>query len=387
MSWRPSALLMFALALVVATSSQPAYAWHRSGHMAVARIAWQELVEAGLGAKLVEILQHHPHRALFLEAGRPSDVAADEWLFVQAATWSDWVQNPRGEGISPEDAAAIRKKYGRGSWHFVNLPIVAADEAARFDEAAIRKECLEPEYDASGEPRHALAAQDRAVALCWVLHLVGDIHQPLHSATLISAAARFRPQQFLPPQGDNGGNRLAIKVANTDRNATELHAFWDARVFGDSPYPQVRRQVLLWTKETDFGRAKFAAELKKADALDWAEESRVLAISAAYRGSGGPLPALALPPHHGPADLIGLDAPVLPAGYQAAADAVAKKRLALAGYRLADVLRTRFAPPADPSERGEHGAPVSASAGAATARGRTGPGPSPATGRPALMSP
>jgi hypothetical protein len=56
-------------------------------------------------------------------------------------------------------------------------------------------------------------ATARAIALCWVLHLMGDIHQPLHTGSL------FTPLLFA--EGDRGGNGIRTG------NRSNLHADWD----------------------------------------------------------------------------------------------------------------------------------------------------------------
>src|SRR4051794_37148479 len=58
-------------------------------------------------------------------------------------------------------------------------------------------------------------AEDKAVALCWILHLIGDVHQPLHCATLYSP-------QF--ERGDLGGNSFGVKINGKEYR---LHTFWD----------------------------------------------------------------------------------------------------------------------------------------------------------------
>jgi hypothetical protein len=63
----------------------------------------------------------------------------------------------------------------------------------------------------------------RAVALAWVLHLVGDAHQPLHNS------ARITPQDTA---GDRGGNLFLLGGLYPRNN---LHAFWDAIVGFDAP--------------------------------------------------------------------------------------------------------------------------------------------------------
>src|SRR5437667_103063 len=61
------------------------------------------------------------------------------------------------------------------------------------------------------------AAEDRAVAVCWIFHLVGDIHQPLHNVAYFSSAPAF-------VQGDRGGNKFGVRA---DGRKWNLHAFWD----------------------------------------------------------------------------------------------------------------------------------------------------------------
>ena len=61
-------------------------------------------------------------------------------------------------------------------------------------------------------------SRDRAVALSWIIHLVGDLHQPLHCASRFNA-------DF--PDGDQGGNLFVIQPSDSVRQI-KLHAFWDA---------------------------------------------------------------------------------------------------------------------------------------------------------------
>ena len=54
----------------------------------------------------------------------------------------------------------------------------------------------------------------RAVALAWLLHLVGDVHQPLHCSSRVTSEDPF-------PRGDRGGNTFALDAGHN------LHAYWD----------------------------------------------------------------------------------------------------------------------------------------------------------------
>jgi hypothetical protein len=242
----------------------------------------------------------------------------------------------------------------------VNLPFVHSDETGKFDPAAIRKDILDPELDNHGEPRHLLAAmklslkvlaaqdapdQDKAVHLCWILHLIGDVHQPLHASALIGSKAKFDPEQFDPPHGDQGANRCAIKINATDQNAIELHFFWDALQFEDEPkFPIVESKVLEWLKDPLLQREKFP-ELAASAFLTWADESLELAKTSAYKEGSSLLKFRPLAAKHTKLDLEKLDAPPLSPTYKSNAAEVAKKRMVLAGHRLADQLKAALKNP------------------------------------------
>jgi hypothetical protein len=180
--------------------------------------------------------------------------------------------------------------------------------------------------------------EDKAINLCWVLHLIGDLHQPLHCAAFIASKAKLGAEQFDPPHGDEGGNRLAVKLKESDTDAVILHAYWDALLFHDEKsFVHVDATVAKLLNDPKNKRDQFP-QLAATDYLAWAEESFELAKTVAYKG--GSLKALPLPPHQ--INLQGLDAPVLPDGYKQAAEATATQRIVLAGYRLADQLGLVF---------------------------------------------
>lgn len=341
------------LLAVLSLTPKPASAWHNRGHMAVARIAWHRLVHDGLDRQAMQILNTHPHRELFLATGRPEEIEQDEWLFVQAATWPDWVRRPMAPGLDEPSAKLTAEEFNKPVWHYVNLPYIHPAEKGEFDEAALRTAILEPEFDELGNPRHVLAAikynlkriesaeaplSERAVAICWVQHLIGDLHQPLHAVGLIGSRSTLQTEEFLPPSGDQGGNRLAIRAHADDLAATPLHTYWDSRLMADLPYPTVQGRVLAWLNDPALSRAHFAAALEKKQPLDWADESFGLAKSVVYTDRGEFLKARPLPLKYMRTELEGMQAPILSAEYHARADKVAEQRMVLAGYRLGDAL-------------------------------------------------
>ncbi|MDB5391437.1 MAG: Nuclease [Planctomycetaceae bacterium] len=338
--------------LLLVLGTHPAQAWHNHGHKTVALIAWRQLGLANidLQQRAAAILREHPHRDLFLKTGRPAEFDEDTWVFMQAATWPDWVRDPKVNDSPVEDHDAIVAKYHKGNWHFVNLPYINPNEKNLFDEAAIRKQVLEPELDPQHEPRHALAAlkqslaqlaltdtppADKAVALCWAVHLIGDIHQPLHSVALIGSKQQFGPKGLLPPHGDNGGNKLAIRVKAEDPAGTDLHSLWDSLLVEKLTDTQLNALVHDWLQQPDFVRSRFTVALNKKDLLDWAIESRDLAQSVAYQGTDGLLKFHILSEHR---DLNDPQIPALPNGYLKTAGEVAQRQMILGGYRLSDQL-------------------------------------------------
>ena len=58
---------------------------------------------------------------------------------------------------------------------------------------------------------------ERALFARYVVHLVGDIHQPLHSVALFNKTY---------PSGDTGGNKLTVTLLNSTKS--NFHSFWDA---------------------------------------------------------------------------------------------------------------------------------------------------------------
>jgi S1/P1 Nuclease len=325
-------------------------AWHRDGHFAVARIAWKQLDE-GQQLAVARLLKAHPHYACYLAVDRPQQLVSEaEWAFMRASTWADWVRDPSGPGLDAEKRRAVRTQFNKPVWHYVDLPYIHPKDVGKFDADAIRKEILFPPYDERGEPRHVLAAlewcmkqlggtaaeADRAVALTWLCHLVGDLHQPLHGTSLIAAKETLDPS-LDPPGGDYGGNRVVVKTSADSPKAVNLHFYWDAVLFAEEPgVAGVDAMVAKLLRDPKLQREQLE-ELKATDFLAWAEESLALAKSTVYQGKDGFLGVRSLPAKQR-VDLNGFDAPVLPEGYAEAARAAAARRMVVAGYRLADQL-------------------------------------------------
>src|SRR5262249_51299472 len=168
----------------------------------------------------------------------------------------------------------------------------------------------------------------KAIALSWLFHLVGDVHQPLHTAQLFNADY---------PNGDRGGNEICVRVTETGQ-PMDLHRFWDGVITSSQNFTRLRNNATALRSRQEFHRSQLT-ELANTDFESWAKESFEIATKIAYRNDGR-----IGSPKGGNKDCRDVkDPPVLPVGYVVSASRIADRRMILSGYRLADLL-TRTTP-------------------------------------------
>lgn len=312
-------LLLTALSVLLAAMfSSESLAWSMGGHRVTGVIAAR--VIAVSPARVIEaltlIMRSHPAAVAFEsrvnEAG--SDPAARlERLFAEMAQWPDEVRS------------GPLKNYHRGSWHTIDIPFVAAGFKPAFEPQVAAENLLTAlRENARIAADLSAPAADRAVALCWIFHLVGDMHQPLHAATLFNAAF---------PDGDRHGGLFWVRPP-WGNDAVSLHYFWDSVVQRSQKMPDVERTAAQLLNSYAPAALDEMRErpYRGTDSFDrWArEESHRLAISESYRN--GQLAGAA----------ERRNAPHLAEEYVVNARALAARRMALSGHRLAEVLRAIF---------------------------------------------
>ncbi len=303
----------------LAVAAPPTYGWNRTGHRAIALIAYRQLDE-GTRQKVAALLRKNP-AAHDLWTGKKinsdTDLALD--AFMQASTFSDDVRPP----------SRFSREFHHATHHYVTFRIGLKDESKR-SAAPADDENLLTTYLANiaTVKSHQPAVTDakKALALCWIFHQEGDIHQPLHAISRYSNAF---------PEGDRGGN-LVHPFPNPRGNrpySKNLHAYWDD-MLGDDDVVRTfealseRVEVVL----SEFPRARFSkAEIDQDDVRVWARESVDAARDTVYRD---------LDPEVASYD-------ELPVAYEAEAQKLARRRIALAGYRLAEILNDLFGDPND----------------------------------------
>jgi len=274
--------------------------------MMIAAVAYEKLTPVA-HAHVAHLLQLNPDYPKWVSHTAAEE--RDELAFVIAATWADNIKSEPGyanDGDRPSGPNAARNigytdRLQHRYWHFIDLPFSTdhtplarpAVPNAQTQIALFRKTLSSPGAS------DALKSYD----LVWLLHLVGDVHQPLH------ASSRFTHSQ---PAGDEGGNLVSL-CEKPCRN--ELHAFWD-NLPGNGKRAIVAIRRANHLPEAD---AKVAAV---DDERQWIHESFMIAQNSVY------IPPIGTGPGPYFIDRV----------YLRIAHRVARDRLALAGARLARIL-------------------------------------------------
>lgn len=253
-----------------------AWAWNAAGHAAVAAIA-EPLLTPQASAQLQQLLVGDLDRY-----GK----ASGRTRLAEIASWSDEI---RDEAVKTDPAAY------RG-WHVRRNPVCgealgACQDGHCVDQLIIRQTSILADRT---QPLRA-----RNEALKWVVHLVGDLHMPLHSAV-----------------NANGGGARVRLAAYLKPGPLTLHEAWDG--------PLLEHALAGWERKP----VKPGGQTLAADApSDWMRETRAVALKAVYE----PLPGFSCETRL--AEPIVLDE-----RYREASVAVIRQQIEMAGLRLAQLL-------------------------------------------------
>lgn len=267
--------LLLCLVLQICLNS-PALAWDATSHRLSIYVAWEFLTPTQRDS-LIKILEKHPRFTEdFLDVMPANIMVGDEdtqarWLLGQAGIWPDLTR-----GLD-EDA---RIRYNRPNWHWIDgawtrgnaeqgnvyvgaepLPSVHGKPQGQTGGAAdVSNIILAIEYNQGLLQNRLSSAEEKAVALCWLLHLIGDIHQPLHSGALVSSS--------LFPNGDRGGNGIRT------RDGDNLHSTWDGAL-RSQPFDDTLRRMNFTVRTTLLDELSLDIDV-------WLQESRALLIEFVY---------------------------------------------------------------------------------------------------------
>ena len=272
--------------MLVSLSSQ---AWHQVGHRVVAAIAYKQLNEQ-TKSKVNDLISSI--KPIYPEY-------AD---FIMSASWPDLL--------------AVQGIHLFTHWHYINLAIIGDGGDYKVDR---------PDSDnavwAINQIKSAIKSdinqQEKARLVMFLIHITGDIHQPLHASEYYSLNT---------PHGDMGGNLFKIKSQNPQAN--NLHTLWDVAL-GAIPEDELGnplpKTIILSQANNimdEFPPSLFDRQISVDNPYDWAKESYNLALHQVYQG---------VKYNKEPTDK-----------YIEQGRHIAKQQMALAGYRLAAVLNKLF---------------------------------------------
>ena len=292
------------------------YAWNSPGHMVSGIIAYQVLRQESPGdhREVKAVLEKHPWYANQWQA-RLQDVPVadrDMVLFMQAARW-------------PDDVRLQGQANTTGQlWHYINWPFKPDGQPPSVQVGKPEPvNILTVMAENEGVMKNESNLEQKAIALAWLFHLVGDIHQPLHTAQLFTVDY---------PRGDRGGNEICVRVTEAGQ-PMDLHRFWDGVITSSSNLTRLRNETTAIRNRQEFQPSQLT-ELASASFEAWAKESFEIATKIAYRKSG----RIGIPKGGAMDCTMVAAASVLPAGYVVNASRIADRRMMLTGYRLADLL-------------------------------------------------
>ncbi|HVV02301.1 MAG TPA: S1/P1 nuclease [Verrucomicrobiae bacterium] len=262
-------------------------AWNAEGHMVVAQIAYNHLdpaVKARCDALIAAPLEYQSSKSS---------------TFVTAAPWAD----------------DFKSQLGTAIWHYIDLPFsldgtsTSGVSTASFDIVRAIRQCVSTLQDPDA------GQTNLAISLRYLIHFAGDIEQPLHCSTAVSASS---------PAGDSGGNGFSLHGTWSN-----LHSLWDAgggfltdslsRPLDTSSQSKLDAKVALI--ETAHPYQPQTGVIP--DPMDWAVEGWLLAQSVCYSGvTKGATPS---------------------AAYLNSATNTTIQQMAEGGQRLAGLLNTIFA--------------------------------------------
>ena len=304
---------LLGLLCLCANGAAPASAWWDEGHMQIAYVAYRHL-DPPVRERADALLRLNKDYARWTAAA-PDEATAKLHAFVHAATWADDIKtHPYGYRRDDATSPTAGQNVGYSDmnqhayWHFKD--IVFSPDGTTLPPVDPVDAVTQARLMIAALPAASGVSDDiRSYDLVWLLHLVGDLHQPLH------AVARATHDI---PDGDRGGNSEMVIPATGE--TLPLHAYWD-RIFGgySSPFGAV------FDADDRGGLSSVLPDGQAAlisDPQRWAEESFALAKQFAY---AAPVP-------------LGKEAVQLSRDYETNARNVARSQAALAAARLANLL-------------------------------------------------
>ncbi len=224
---------IFLTALLLASQG---FTWSATGHRVIAQIASDHLTS--------KAKRQYAHLNQYLNQDQK------RYTLVAAAVWMDTLYDPRYLSLKP--------------MHYIDIPEsvdgTPLPKAAEMNAVIAVQQAMKTLQD----PNAPL--EEQAVALRIILHVVGDIHQPLHTITRVSQAH---------PHGDRGGNDFRLGKNKVGNN---LHRYWDkggGMLTPKMPSSEVKQLAYKLEEE-------WSCPTPDLEIMHWVQASHAMALKHAY---------------------------------------------------------------------------------------------------------
>ncbi len=250
------------LCVLSSTAQLSVFAWGEEGHKIVAKVAEHYLTDTAR-QRILQLLKDDQKKDFYTKECPQAQTVA--YYMACVSTWADRVRNDR-----PETA----------NWHFVDIPnhfngsTSVTYDPARDCQSTRDGDCVIRAIEqframlAKPESKSDRDHQRRIEAVKFLIHFIGDMHQPLHASD----------------ENDRGGNGLKVFWLGKEFGSAErkyewnLHSVWDSAIV-EHTNPNVDESVARLLTALGPTDVKL---IQKGSVVDWANEAHVLAVTSAY---------------------------------------------------------------------------------------------------------
>ncbi|MBP7474359.1 MAG: S1/P1 nuclease [Pyrinomonadaceae bacterium] len=306
-------MLIGSLLSILGTS---VFAWDEVGHKITGYVAWQRMTPE-VRERVHKILMAAPEdsqiASFYMLYGARTEELRKREYFMFMTTWADVVRDRNFE--------MRYKNYHKGNWHYDDKFWTVKNGKIEYLPAPEDGgQALERLKTYSEMIRGRANDSQKAVAIAWIEHIIGDLHQPLHTSARVTD---------VEPKGDQGGNLFLLTPQGTPRaNQENLHWFWDSIVVRNMPNTKnecdtefIEPIAQKFMKKYPFEKNQSRLALGRFE--DWTEESLKLAQEGVFS-----------------ADLVRFQMPS--DKYKKKGLTIAEERLVMAGYRMGELFNSVF---------------------------------------------
>lgn len=257
-----------ALLAALFAAALSAYAWNAAGHHVISAMVYDRLTPAAR-ARADDLIRRHPDYESHFLRGVPASgtpAARARAAFINASVWPDEIRNDsrfyneERANAQPTPLLPGFPEMGRHvTWHYIDIPFSQDGTPLKDTPPPNAVTEIERLIIAVGKPIGD--PENPVYALPWLIHLVEDLHNPLHAVTRFS---------HVNPDGDRGGNLIFVQPGNN------LHAFWDGLAAPDPATPASVDNIAAQLRRTGTKRPISAGPTV------WAQEGVEIAKKSVY---------------------------------------------------------------------------------------------------------